>query len=118
MVRRPTRSTHFPYTTLFRSYFENKLETIVAFDNDGVFQKSIIKSKLYSGQVSFIKKSDVHLDWYKLLSAYSLRFFRFYLYITYRKWDGTHNTWKLDKQLLEVPDNKYWDMTIKFVSEV
>jgi len=104
--------------TIAEKYFENKLETIVVFDDSGVFKNSIIKSKLYSGQVSFIKKSDVHVDWYKLLTAYALRFFRFYLYITYRKWDGTKNTFKLDKQLLEVPKNKYWDMSIKFVSEV
>ena len=104
--------------TICDKYFENKLETSIRFDDTGTYKESTMKTKLYSGQVAFIKKSDRHTEWLKLLTAYELRYFRFHLFITYRTWDNTNNRFKLTKKLLEVPENKYWDMTIKFVSEV
>jgi len=103
--------------TIAEKYFENKLETAVFFDNAGEYQNTVMRNKLYSGQVSFIKKSDPHNEWYKLLSAYELRFFRFHLFIWYRIFQTATNTWKLTKRRLEVPENQYWLMSLRFVSE-
>src|SRR2546422_4038058 len=36
MIRRPPRSTLFPYTTLFRSRFENSTESLPASDRHGL----------------------------------------------------------------------------------
>ena len=103
--------------TIAEKYFENKLETIVSFDNDGVFSSQTLKNILYSGQVNFIKKSDVHTEWFRLLTAFELRYMRFHLHIHYREWSDSTNTWILTKSKLEVPENKYWEMSIRFVSD-
>ena len=103
--------------TIAEKYFENKLETIVSFDDDGVFSSQTLKNILYSGQVNFIKKSDVHTEWFRLLTAFELRYMRYHLNIHYREWSNTTNTWVLTKRKLEVPENKYWEMSIRFVSD-
>ena len=97
-------------------FFESHLETAVQFDNWGTFTQMTMKSKLYSGQVSFIKKSDPHPEWHKLLTAYELRYFRFHLNIWYRTYTPGSG-WSLVKRPLEVPTDKYWAMSIRFVSE-
>ena len=97
------------------AFFETKLQTSIKFDDEGLFTDMTVASRLYSGQVSFIKKSDLHTEWHKLLTAYELRYFRFHLYIWYRKWSG--EKWELKRQPLDVPKNKYWSMAIRFVSE-
>ena len=104
--------------TICEKFFENKLETSILFDDSGAYESATMKNALYSAQVAFIKKSDLHTEWLKLMTALDLRFFRFYLYITYRVWDTAANRFKLTEKLLDVPENKYWDMSIKFVSEV
>src|SRR3712207_7976709 len=38
MIRRPPRSTLFPYTTLFRSLIENALDIITVLDSDGTIR--------------------------------------------------------------------------------
>ena len=96
-------------------FFESKLETSSSFGEDGTFQNIVLKAQLYSGQVSFIKKSDPSTEWFKLLTAFQLRYFRFHLFIWNRVW--VNDAWKVVKKKLEVPANKYWAMTIKFVSE-
>jgi hypothetical protein len=96
-------------------FFESKLETSSSFAEDGSFQDLTIKSQLYSGQVSFIRKSDSTVEWFKLLTSYEIRYFRFHLNIWNRMW--VNNAWKVVKKKLIVPENKYWAMTIKFVSE-
>ena len=104
--------------TICEKYFENKLETSILFDDSGAYDSATMKTTLYSGQIAFIKKSDRHTEWLKLLTALDLRFFRFYLFITYRVWDAALNGFKLVDKRLDVPDNKYRQLSIKFVSEV
>jgi len=96
-------------------YFQSKLEASTSFDENGQFQNRTLQSQLYSGQYSFIKKSDQNLEWYRLITSYELRFFRFHLYIWNRMW--IDNSWKLVQKRLAVPTNKYWSMSLKFVSE-
>jgi hypothetical protein len=96
-------------------FFESKLETSSTFGEDGAFKNIVLKAQLYSGQVSFIKKSDPSIEWFKLMTAYELRYFRFHLFVWNRIW--VNDAWKVIKKKLVVPDNKYWAMTIKFISE-
>src|SRR2546430_11899830 len=41
MIRRPPRSTLFPYTTLFRSMYETKDDLILSFELPGVREKEV-----------------------------------------------------------------------------
>jgi len=104
--------------TICEKYFENKLETSILFNDSGAYESATMKTTLYSGQFAFIKKSDLHTEWMKLMTALDLRFFRFYIYITYRVWDTTKNRFRLSEKLLDIPETKYWGMTLRFVSEV
>ena len=103
--------------TICEKYFENHLESTVQFDSDGTFQSQDLSTRVYSGQYSFIRKSDRRTQWHKLLTAYELRFFRFHIYITYRLYDAATDRWYLKKQFLDIPDDKYWSMTLHFISE-
>jgi hypothetical protein len=72
---------------------------------------------MYSGQVVFVKKSDRHTQWHRLLTAFQLSYFRFHLFITYRVYNAAKNVWSLSRQKLEVPDDKYWEMELRFISD-
>src|SRR5258708_19425661 len=56
MIRRPPRSTLFPYTTLFRS--PSKRENINAHTGSFSFQVSIVPVR--EGQVTVIERSEEH----------------------------------------------------------
>ena len=96
-------------------FFETKLETSSSFAENGTFENMTMKSQLYSGQVSFIRKSDFSQEWFKLLTSYEVRYFRFHIYIWNRLW--VNNKWKIVKKKLHIPTNKYWGLSLKFVSE-
>ena len=99
-------------------FFENKIRAEIRYDENNVFQNVSIRSDVYSGQRSFIKKSDPHTTWMKLLTSYRLRFFRFQLKITYRVFSEETGKYTLSRQKLPVPDNRYWLMSLVFVSDV
>jgi len=100
------------------AWFENKIRVDVDYSSEGVFSGTKIRSDIYSGQRNFIKKSDNHTQWMKLLTSYSLTYYRFYLKITYREFSEEKNTWSLSTKKLPVPDNAFWAMTLKFVSDI
>jgi hypothetical protein len=104
-------------TTICEKYFETMLETSTAFNSDGTFSGQELSTRVYSGQVSFVKKADRISQWQKLLTAYELKFFRFHLYIWYRAYSAVSNTWTLKKQRLDVPERKYWELELLFVSD-
>ena len=96
-------------------FFESHLEASTTYDENGRFQNRTLKSQIYSGQYSFIKKSDRTIEWFRLLTSYEIRYFRFHLYIWNRMW--VDNKWKLVQKRLVVPNNKFWILSLKFVSE-
>ena len=99
-------------------YFEKNITSSTTFDSDGHFESSKITTNIYSGQYSLIKKSGQYKKWTKLQTAYEIRFFRFMLNIFYRTYDSLNEKWNVTKQSLKVPDDMYWSMLIRFVSEV
>ena len=99
-------------------FFENKIRAEIRYDANNNFQGVSIRSDVYSGQRSFIKKSDPHTSWMKLLTSYQLTFYRFQLKITYRVFNETTGKYSLSRQKLPVPENRYWLMTLVFVSDV
>ena len=98
------------------AFFENRVTAEVNYDA-GVFTTKLI-SRVYSGQCNMIRKYDSHHQWNRLLTSYRLRYLRFYLYITYREYKSTTDTFVLVKKPLTVEDHEYWNMVIKFVSDV
>ena len=99
-------------------YFEKKIEASTVFNSDGRFESSKITTNVYSGEYSLIKKTSPYKKWTKLQTAYEVRFFRFILNIFYRKYNSVTTKWDIIKQRLGIPDDLYWSMLLRFVSEV
>ena len=100
------------------AFFENALQVMVKYDDDGEYESLKIRSEVYSGQYNFIKKSDRHTQFMKLLSSYMLQYYRFYVKITYREFTEETDTWKLSAKKLPIPKNSYWLMVVKFISDI
>ena len=97
------------------AFFENQVKSEVRY-SDGVFSTRLI-SKIYSGQAAMIRKHDSHHQWNKLLSSYRLRYMRFFLFVTYRDYQDSTNTFVLRKMPVTVDPHDYWNFSIKFVSD-
>ena len=102
--------------TIGEAFFENKLTSEM--ERDGENFQTKLTSRIYGGQMNMIRKSDPYHAWHKLLNSFDTKFFRFYVHITYRMFDMATNTWSIQTTLLEVNDNDYWLMQIRFVSDV
>lgn len=100
------------------SFFTNKIESQIEFDNDMDIDGLSIKTQIYNGRYSFVKKTDYQHQWNQLLSSFDLRLLRFYLRITYRDFDEATNTFTLSKKELTIPDNSYWHLVVRFVSNI
>jgi hypothetical protein len=102
--------------TIGEAFFENKLTSEM--ERDGATFQTKLTSRIYGGQMNMIRKSDPYHAWHKLLNSFDTKFFRFYVHITYRMFDMATNTWSIQTTLLEVNDDDYWLMQIRFVSDV
>jgi len=103
--------------SIAEAYFESKLENMIRFDEAGIFENMTMQSAMYAGQTNFIRKSDANFQWNKLSTAYELKFFRFQVYIWYRVWNDATQRWNLTKDKLIVPDQQYWELSVRFVSD-
>ena len=99
-------------------FFDNKVTSSVTFDEEGAYKESKISNTLYAGQYPFIKKSDRSKQWHKLLTSFSLRFFRFSIYVTYRSYSSVKDEWVFETMLLPIDQTKYWDFSLRFLSLV
>jgi hypothetical protein len=68
--------------------------------------------------MNMIRKSDQYHSWTKLLNSFDTKFFRFYIWMTYRIFNDATNKWAIQTKLLDVDDNDYWLFQIRFVSDV
>jgi hypothetical protein len=98
------------------AFFENVVTSEILYA-DGTFDTRL-HSKVYAGQVALIRKYDSHHQWNRLMTSYRLRYIRFYVYITYRVFDTTSETYKFEKHKLEIDEHEFWNFTVKFVSDV
>ena len=76
-----------------------------------------MQSAMYAGQTYLIRKSQANFQWNKLMTAYEIKLFRFQLYIWYRVWNDTTGQWGIQKSKLSIPDEQFWEMTVRFVSD-
>ena len=98
------------------AFFENVVTSEVTY-TAGVFDSRLV-SRVYAGQCNMIKKYDSHHQWNRLLTSYRLRYLRFYIYVTYRDYQVATDRFVMVKRSLKVEPHEYWNMTIKFVSDV
>jgi hypothetical protein len=103
---------------IVEKFFESPLETSISFSSNGRFDSTELARRVYAGLVSFVKKTDRDVVWYRLLTSTNLYFFRFHLYIIYRKYDILTNSWSLIKKRITVNAGKFWEMELTFVSDV
>ena len=103
--------------SIAEAYFESKLENTIRFDETGILENLTMQSVMYAGQTNFIKKSDRSFQWNRLLTAYELKLFRFQIYIHYRVWNDATQRWVLEKNPLTVPDQQFWELAVRFVSD-
>jgi len=97
------------------AFFETKIKAEVLMTDQ---QHSVqISSNVYAGQVNLIKKHDPQHTWNKLISSYRLRYMRFFLYITYRDYQSSTNSFKLRKMPVTVDPEDYWAFSVRFVSD-
>ena len=99
-------------------YFDNKITTTLKYDEQGAFTEQTITNTLFAGQYPFVKKSDQTKQWHRLLTSYDLRFFRFHIYMTYRSYDSVKDEWVLKTDRLKIDDERYWEFSLRFISEV
>ena len=99
-------------------YFDNKITTTIKYDETGAFTEQTITNTLFAGQYPFVKKSDQTKQWHRLLTSYDLRFFRFHIYMTYRSYDSVKDEWVLKTDRLKIDDERYWEFSLRFISEV
>jgi hypothetical protein len=99
-------------------FFTNEIHSEITFVRDQGLQGISLLSLIYNGQHPFIKKTDHQHTWNRLLSSYDLRLLRFYLRVTYRDFHETDNKFTLSTKAMKVSDNDYWQMAVRFVSNV
>ena len=103
---------------IVESFFDQRIKSTMKFDEEGAFIEQYLTNTVYSGQFPFVRKDQRNKQWHRLLTSFDQRFFRFYLFITYRNYDSATDKWIIKPQRLEVPENCYWDFTLRFLSEV
>lgn len=99
-------------------FFEHALESSFQFDAYGDLTEKRLQTRLYSGQFPLIKKSDASKQWHKLTTSYEQRFFRFHVYMTWRQYNSVTDKWSFKKAPLPVGKQEYWQLGIRFLSEV
>jgi len=99
-------------------FFESELKASFTFDDSGVLIERGLIENLYVGNYPLIRKHGRRKQFNKLLTAYDLRFYRFHLYITRRKYKSTTDKWGFVKERVTIAPNDYWNFSLRFLSEV
>ena len=76
-----------------------------------------IRRRLFNGQVQLIKKSQSNFQWHRLLTSFQLKFIRLSLWASYRRYNPVTNTWYVKNDRLIIPEDRYWEATIRFISD-
>jgi hypothetical protein len=69
-----------------------------------------------TGQHSFIKKTNPSKHWVSLQTSYDLRFYRFNLFVTYRRFKNSK--FIFTRQQYPIAKDQSWDLSVEFVSKL
>jgi hypothetical protein len=99
-------------------FFTNQITSKISFDADRALSGITISSTVYNGQFAFIRKTDKQHKWNRLLSSFDVRLLRFYLRVMYRDFNEIQNKYTLVTKDVKIPENAFWHMVVRFVSNV
>ena len=100
-----------------QGYFLNDVSVEMQWNSLGAIEHTKYRNNIYSGQHSFINKNQPTTQWTKLISSINLAYFRFYLMIHYRAFNEETSKWGIVSERMSIPENEYWSITIRFVSD-
>jgi hypothetical protein len=84
---------------------------------DGVLREDVdFEIETPTGQYSFIKKTKPSHHWVSLQTTYDLRFYRFHLYVTYRRF--VNDRFIFTRMKYPIETDQSWDLSCEFVSKV
>ena len=98
-------------------YFPTECQVLLQ-SEDGILSEDVdFQLPTRIGQYSFIKKTAPSKQWVSLQTSYDLRFYRFHLYVTYRKYSETEDKFYFVQLKYPVAKTDNWAMAIEFVSK-
>ena len=99
-----------------KSFFPTEC-TVILESEAGITREDVdFQIETYVGQHAYIKKTAPSQQWTFLRTSFDLRFFRFHLYITYRRFEN--GVFKLTRYRYPVGDTDSWDLSMEFVSKI
>ena len=99
------------------AFFLNDIKTTCVWGASGSLDNYSIESTVFAGQFPLIHQKSRIRQWNRLLTAYNLQFFRFFINVHYRFFDDANGLWKIRIQRVDVDKNDYWSMKLRFVSD-
>jgi hypothetical protein len=99
-------------------FFTNQITSKIRFDENRNLSGITIASTIYNGQFAFIRKTDRQHKWNRLMSSFDVRLLRFYLRVMYRDFNEIQNKYILSTKDVKIPENAFWQMVVRFVSNV
>ena len=102
--------------TIAKKYFVESAKVLLTSDDGLLLEDVNYELEAFVGQHSFIKKTEPSRQWVTLTSSFEQRFFRFQVYITYRRFEDGKFVFTRYKYPITKED--YWTLGIEFVSKV
>ena len=99
-----------------RYFLPNRVQVDLDCERGFLTNNTTFSSESRLGMIALKKRDSPVQKWVELKSSYERFLFRFQLYITYKKWDGTK--FKLDRVTMPFHEDDYWSLVITFISKV
>jgi hypothetical protein len=99
------------------AFFLNDVKVHATWNQEGRMSTYGIESNVFSGQFPLIHQHSRIKQWNRLLTSYSLSFFRFFLNVHYRYFDEASGAWQIQVKRPVIDPTQYWSMKLRFVSD-
>ena len=99
------------------AFFLNDVRVNCTWDAEGTLENYSLETRVFAGQYPLIHQNSRIKQWNRLLTAYNLQYFRFFLNVHYRYFDEASGVWKTLIKRATVAPNDYWSFKIRFVSD-
>ena len=99
------------------AFFLNDVKVNCVWNASGSLENYGIESKVFAGQFPLIHQNSRVSQWNRLLTSYNLQILKFFLNVHYRYFDDAASVWKILIKRVDISENDYWAMKIRFVSD-